>query len=41
MEPADFYARSDSFTFFDRLGDVLMTGPSGNNVRDVRLLVAE
>jgi glycerate-2-kinase len=41
MDPADFYRRSDSFAFFDRLGDALVTGPTGNNVRDVRLLVAE
>jgi hydroxypyruvate reductase len=40
MDPADFDRRSDSVRFFDRLGDALMTGPTGNNVRDVRLLVA-
>lgn len=40
LDPADFFRRSDSHTFFDRLGDALVTGPSGNNVRDVRLLVA-
>lgn len=40
LDPADFYRRSDAYTFFDRLGDALVTGPSGNNVRDVRLLVA-
>lgn len=31
---------SDSFTFFDRLGDAIMTGPTGNNVRDLRLFLA-
>ncbi len=40
MDPADFHQRSDSFHFFDRLGDALITGPTGNNVRDIRLLVA-
>ena len=40
LDPADFFRRSDSYSFFDRLGDALVTGPSGNNVRDVRLLVA-
>ncbi len=40
LDPADFAARSDSFHFFEKLGDVLMTGPTENNVRDVRLLVA-
>lgn len=31
---------SDSFRFFDALGDTIVTGPTGNNVRDLRLLVA-
>jgi glycerate 2-kinase len=38
---ADFYQRhSDSFTFFERLGDTIITGPTGTNVRDLRLLLA-
>src|SRR5262245_56031356 len=32
---------SDSYHFFDKLGDVIMTGPTGNNVRDLRILLAE
>ncbi len=35
----DYERRSDAFRFFEQLGDVVMTGPTGNNVRDVRLLV--
>jgi glycerate 2-kinase len=35
----DFYRRSDSFHFFDALGDAIMTGPTGNNLRDLRLLI--
>jgi glycerate 2-kinase len=31
---------SDSFNFFNALGDAVITGPTGNNVRDVRILVA-
>ena len=38
--PQDFQQRSDSFRFFDRLGDALLTGPTGTNVRDLRLLLA-
>lgn len=30
----------DSFPFFERLGDTIMTGPTGNNVRDLRVLLA-
>jgi len=40
MDPLDYYERSDSFHFFDRIGDAIITGPTGNNVRDIRLLVA-
>lgn len=40
METDDYAARSDSYAFFAKLGDVLEIGPTGNNVRDVRLLVA-
>ncbi len=31
---------SDSFNFFNALGDTIITGPTGNNVRDLRILVA-
>jgi len=30
----------DSFPVFEKLGDVIMTGPTGNNVRDLRVLLA-
>ena len=40
MDPVAFFRRSDSYTFFAALGDALVTGPTGNNVRDLRLLVA-
>lgn len=31
---------SDSFNFFNALGDAIITGPTGNNVRDLRIMVA-
>jgi hydroxypyruvate reductase len=34
------YQQSDSYTYFVALGDTVMTGPTGNNVRDLRLLLA-
>ena len=40
LESQDFFARSDSYSFFSKLGDAVMTGPTGNNIRDLRLLVA-
>lgn len=31
---------SDSFNFFNAIGDAILTGPTGNNVRDLRILLA-
>lgn len=39
MDPADFHARSDSYTFFARLDDAVLTGPTGNNLRDLRIFL--
>jgi glycerate 2-kinase len=36
----DFARRSDAYTFFERLGDAIVTGPTGNNLRDLRILMA-
>jgi hydroxypyruvate reductase len=32
-------ARNDSYPFFDALGDLIRTGPTGTNVMDVRLIL--
>ena len=40
LNPQDFLDDSDAFSFFDALGDVLITGPTGTNVRDLRILLA-
>ncbi len=40
LDPADFARRSDSYNFFHALGDAIITGPTGNNLRDLRILVA-
>ena len=41
LDPRDFFQRSDAFTFFSKLGDAILTGPTGNNLRDLRVLLAE
>jgi glycerate 2-kinase len=41
LDPHDFAARSDSYNFFRQLGDAVETGPTGNNLRDLRILLAE
>ena len=39
LDPAEFLARSDSYRFFAELGDLIVTGPTGTNVRDLRILI--
>lgn len=41
LDPEDFARRSDAYHFFERLGDAIVTGTTGNNVRDLRVLLAE
>jgi hydroxypyruvate reductase len=41
MRARDYSQRSDAHSYFARLGDVIETGPTGNNLRDLRILVAE
>ena len=40
LDPSDYFQRSDSYTFFRKLGDAVETGPTGNNLRDLRILLA-
>ncbi len=40
LDPRELFRRSDSFRFFAALGDTIITGPTGNNLRDLRLLIA-
>jgi glycerate 2-kinase len=40
LEPKEYLERSDSYTFFAALGEAIVTGPTGNNVRDLRLIFA-
>jgi glycerate 2-kinase len=41
LDPTDAFRRSDAFTFFLKLEDAIVTGPTGNNLRDLRILIAE
>lgn len=41
LDPDDYFRRSDSYTFFHKLSDAIETGPTGNNLRDLRVLLAE
>jgi hydroxypyruvate reductase len=39
LDADEYLERSDSYTFFERLGDLIVTGPTGTNVRDLRILL--
>lgn len=40
MDPQDAFRQSDAYTFFARLEDAIVTGPTGTNLRDLRILIA-
>ncbi len=40
MEPADYFKRSDAYSFFSYLEDAVETGPTGNNLRDLRIFIS-
>jgi len=39
LDADQYLARSDSYSFFERLNDLIVTGPTGTNVRDLRILL--
>ena len=39
LEASDFLYDNDSYHFFEKTGDLLITGPTGTNVMDVRLVL--
>jgi hydroxypyruvate reductase len=41
LDPAAYFKESDAYTFFRKLDDAVVTGPTGNNLRDLRILLAE
>jgi glycerate 2-kinase len=40
LDPSEYLRRSDAFSFFEKLGDAVVTGPTGNNLRDLRILIS-
>ncbi len=39
LNAAEYLARNDSYRFFEALGDLLITGPTGTNVMDVHVML--
>lgn len=40
LDPADYLARNDAYAFFEALGDLVHTGPTGTNVNDLAFVLA-
>ncbi len=40
LDAHDYLMRADAYTFFDRVGGLLLTGPTGTNVCDLRVALA-
>jgi len=40
LDPGAALAHFDAFPLFEKLGDAILTGPTGNNLRDLRILLA-
>lgn len=40
VDASSYLFANDSHTFFNKVGGLVVTGPTGNNVRDVRILMA-
>lgn len=41
LDANDFLKRNDSYTYFQYLDDLLITGPTGTNVMDIRIILVE
>ena len=41
LNPRQAFRDSDAYSFFAKLDDAIITGPTGTNLRDVRILLAE
>jgi glycerate-2-kinase len=39
LDVDEFLSENDSFNFFSRLGDLLITGPTGTNVNDITIIL--
>jgi hydroxypyruvate reductase len=40
LKADEAFRNSDAYSYFEKLGDAVVTGPTGNNLRDLRILLA-
>ena len=41
LDAAAYFRQSDAYSFFSKLDDAIVTGPTNNNLRDLRVFLAE
>jgi len=41
IDPADALANNDAYTFFDKIGDLVISGPTFTNVNDFRVILVD
>lgn len=41
LDPADYLSRNDAYRFFEPVGGLIRTGPTGTNVCDIRVVVVD
>jgi glycerate 2-kinase len=41
LDPLDFLRRNDSHAFLEKLSALVFTGPTGTNVRDLRIVLRQ
>ena len=39
LTPQEYLAENDSYDFFSKIGDLILTGPTGTNVNDISTIV--
>ncbi|HLC00963.1 MAG TPA: glycerate kinase [Candidatus Bathyarchaeia archaeon] len=39
MDASEYLSENDSYSFFSRIGDLIVTGPTGTNVNDISLII--
>jgi glycerate 2-kinase len=39
LDPKDYLERNDSYHFFEKLGDLVKTGPTNTNIMDIHIML--
>ncbi|MBD3207513.1 glycerate kinase, partial [Candidatus Bathyarchaeota archaeon] len=39
LSPEEYLNNNDSYSFFEKMGDLIITGPTGTNVNDLSIIL--